>query len=127
MEEPQELGSAVARVLEHSSHPGVRKALTGMLEAHNINVQRRGEVLKHEDLRKRLEKELGYQRADQWNGYIPPATVNEFSTEELCRSGTASVRYNQLGHYGQGEFLNNSPQRAALVQISTEAWARRSA
>lgn len=101
-------------------------------EARRINQARRTEVLKHDDLRKRLESEpLDFHDAEQWNGFIPPATVNAFSTDELCRvatmghAGALSVRYNQVGHYGMGEQVNDSPRRAALLEISTEAWARR--
>jgi hypothetical protein len=60
--------------------------------------QRRADVLAHPDLAARLVAELGYQRPDQWNGFIPPATFNGAP--------------------------NDSPRRAALMLISAEAWKR---
>jgi hypothetical protein len=60
--------------------------------------ERRAAVLKHPDLCQQLLDELGYQRPEQWNGFIPPATFNGAP--------------------------NDSPRRAALMLISAEAWKR---
>lgn len=60
---------------------------------------RRAAVLAHPDLAARLTREpIGYARADQWNGYIPPETYN--------------------GSH------NRSPRRTALLELVTEARAR---
>jgi hypothetical protein len=63
------------------------------------SAERRARVLQHPDLAELLTRpEVGYARPDQWTGYIPP--------EMWC------------------EKRNDSPRRAALVAIATEAKAR---
>ncbi len=70
-----------------------------MAMAHSRNLARRSAVLAHPDLAARLcQPPLNYKRPEQWNGYMPPETCD-------------------------GEY-NESPQRAALIQIGTEAWKR---
>lgn len=126
-EQPQAFASAAASLMNRPDRPRAQAVLKGMLEQHRRNQQRRSAVLEHDDLRKRLEREAGYDRADNWNGYIPPEFVNEFSGDELARSTgpNGSVRMNQLGRYGQGQALNDSPVRAVLLEISQAAWDRR--
>lgn len=59
-------------------------------------------VLAHPDLAQRLtEPPLGYARPQQWNGFVPPETFN----------GTR----------------NDSPRRAALVELVEQARAREAA
>lgn len=59
----------------------------------------RAMVLSHPDLAARLcAPPLDYKRPDQWNGFIPPEYFN--------------------GHF------NDSPRRAALVEICAEAESR---
>jgi hypothetical protein len=61
--------------------------------------ERRERVLKHPDLAELLTRpEVGYARPDQWTGYVPPEMWNDSR--------------------------NDSPRRAALVAIATEAMNR---
>lgn len=61
---------------------------------------RRIRVLAHDDLAARLTRPpLSYTKPGQWNGYVPPAL-------DACGR------------------RNNSPRRAALVEIAAEAWHR---
>jgi hypothetical protein len=127
MEQPKSLASSIAAALERLPEDSrVRPILTDQLEQDGRCARRRAAVLKHADLRRRLEVELEYRRADQWNGWIPPAFINPGGGEELCRSidGIGHVRLNQRGKYASGEELNNSPRRAALLEISRLAWDR---
>jgi len=59
----------------------------------------RAAVLHHEDLTQRLVRLFGYDRPQQWYGYVPPRTD------------------------GYGEY-NSSPYRAALVEIVIDALTR---
>ena len=112
--------------------PGSRLHTLGvdLLRAHGINRERRAAVLKHEDLAKRLVAELGFANPGQWNGYIPPAVTDPGGQDRLCqgaspgRHGDFLARLNQVGRYGLGEMPNDSPRRAALLDISREAWSR---
>lgn len=66
--------------------------------------ERRKRVLKYPDLAQRLtERPLSYQRPEQWNGFVPP------------RTGPPG---------GLGQQPNDSPVRAALVEICAEAKRR---
>ena len=132
MPEPASLVSVLAEQLKHHQ-PGTRghDIRQQLLLAVRADAHRRAAVLKHEDLRGRLcQPPIGYDKAGQWNGYVPPAYVNQDSTEELCSSarmgmsGRMDRRYGQLGHYGTGQLPNDSPRRAALAQLSQEAWDR---
>jgi hypothetical protein len=61
--------------------------------------ERQARVLKHPDLAALLTSpEVGYARPEQWSGYVPP---------EMWQ-----------------ESRNDSPRRAALVAIATEAMER---
>jgi hypothetical protein len=40
------------------------------------------------------------------------------------QAGRSHVKFNELGHRSIGSVPNNSPQRAELVAVSTEAWNR---
>jgi hypothetical protein len=71
---------------------------TALAEAAAECAERRKRVLSHPDLRDRLAAELGYADASQWNGYVPPATWNQAR--------------------------NDSPRRASLVAICSEALSR---
>lgn len=69
------------------------------------SAERRARVLRHDDLAALLKaKPLEYKRPDQWNGYVPPALMPEDSDGLAKR--------------------NDSPRRAALVELSAEAWRR---
>lgn len=120
MEDPDSLAEVLA-----FTGPRGQKLRSALAEAHATNERRRAEVLKHDDLRRELQL-LGYHNPEQWNGYIPPATINEFSPEELC-SSSVSGRLNQRDQRGTGETINDSPRRAILVAISAAAWERRQA
>ena len=131
MDEPATLTSAFAEFVA-THNPGSRLHRIGIqvLRAHTTNQQRREAVLRHEDLAKRLtQPPLNYARPDQWNGYIPPALVNLGESELLRtvgigRHGEQVVKFNQLGHRTRGEQENDAPERAALLEISREAWER---
>jgi hypothetical protein len=71
-----------------------------------VCADRRARVLRHPELAARLtQPPVGYQSAEQWNGYVPPARV-------------------PAGDDGIDGLLNNSPRRAALIDISAEALRR---
>jgi hypothetical protein len=88
--------------------------------------ERRERVLRYPDLAKRLtERPVGYARPDQWNGFVPPATVNAGSYEEVLHA--VSGRPNGKGRRACGQAGNDSPRRAALVAVAAEAWRREQA
>ena len=129
--EPVQLAQAVARVLQRL--PGdspARPVLDAMLAGHRTNQHRRASVLAHEDLRKRLtQAPLSFRRAEDWNGYVPPYMLAEDDGELLrlvtaTRGGEMVVRLNQRGNRSAGTLVNDSPRRAALIDISAEAWKR---
>src|SRR6266852_1885324 len=128
---PETLTTALTQLIGRHE-PGSRMHALGtdLLRAHGINLDRRGAVLRHEDLAKRLIAELGYQRPDQWNGYIPPAVTDPGGQERLCSGavigahGDIRAHYSQVGRYAMGEMPNDSPRRALLLEISREAWTR---
>jgi hypothetical protein len=63
----------------------------------------RGLVLAHRDLADALtDPRIGYAKADQWNGFVPPATTT----------------------LAPGASINTSPRRAALRAICVEAIRR---
>ncbi len=130
-EEPSSLTALIAAhlaALLPDSH--LRGTLEAARDGHRRNAHRRAAVLKHEDLRKRLEgPPLSFRRANQWNGYVPPAIVNPGESEvlrQVLRVQDGSVRFwlNPAHKRAQSEVPNTSPQRAALVDISAEAWRR---
>ena len=134
MAEPSALKATLTEYVTRHE-PGTRLHSLGaeLLKSHSRTRERRAAVLAHEDLRKRLVDELGFARADQWNGYIPAAVVDPGGDERLCASPAASaygdfrVRLNQLGRYAQGERPNDSRRRRVLLEISQEAWDRQHA
>ncbi len=84
-------------------------------EAKRTCQARRTMVLKHDDLRMALcAPTVGYERAEQWNGFIPPATIpsaGEGATGPTTDPGTGFQR-------------NTSPRRQALLAIVAEAEKR---
>lgn len=66
-----------------------------LAQAHALSEARRARVLRHEWARKRLCAICGYERAEQWTGYVPP-TKNADGV------------------------LNTSPVRRALVELLYE-------
>jgi len=123
MTEPQDLASGFANLISRYP-PGHRLHQIGQAAAiaKGQCLRRRAAVLRHDDLRRQLETELGYHDARQWNGWIPPAVIDPWSPEDLCRS--AQGKLNQRAKYARCEDLNNSPRREALLRISAEAWER---
>jgi hypothetical protein len=131
MDEPTTLTSALTEfVARHPRGSRLHTVGTQILRAHTTNQQRRASVLAHPDLAARLtQPPLNYARPDQWNGYIPPATVDLGESEALRTVGIGGrgeqvVRFNQLGRRTRGEQENDAPERAALLDISREAWER---
>jgi hypothetical protein len=88
--------------------------------------ERRARVLKHPDLAKRLtEAPLKYGRPEAWNGYVPPAE-GPWGGQSPRSSPPCNCSQRWHGH----DVLvvrNDSPQRAALVEICAEALARETA
>ncbi|GLZ10266.1 hypothetical protein Acsp04_05010 [Actinomadura sp. NBRC 104425] len=79
------------------------------VKAHEHAAQRRRRVLAYADLADRLTAPpLCYARPEQWNGYVPPSTWG------AVQSGDKSFR----------ELPNDSPRRAALVELCAEALRR---
>jgi len=128
--EPTSLATLVAEQIKRLE-PGTRpyEMRQMILRAHQANRERRAAVLKHDDLARRLITELGFKRAEQWNGYIPPAEWPIDDGELLrehraLRGGEMVVHFNQLGHRSCGTQPNDSPRRMLLMEISAEAWRR---
>ena len=80
--------------------------------------RRRKLVLSHPDLAELLtHPTIGYTRPDQWNGWIPPATVPDDSPNPTPGPTTD----------GPGYVTNDSPRRAALIELVEEAERREAA
>jgi len=112
---------------EHRLH----QIAIGVLDASDDCAERRARVLKHPDLAKRLtEQPVGYSDPAHWNGWVPPRVTDpggpgdSLLMARLDRGGGFSYRFNQLGYRTVGEQANDSPRRAALVEIATEALRR---
>lgn len=91
-------------------------------EAHAANQARRERVLRYPDLAEQLcEQPLGYKFPEQWNGFVAPADCQDESPESL-RSPSG---FPNPGHALTGARRHNdSPRRAALVDICAEAMRR---
>jgi hypothetical protein len=124
MEDPQPLFGGFADLVnqfppEHRLH----QIAAGVLGLSNECAERRARVLKHPDLAKRLtELPIGYAKASQWNGWVPPQVIDLEATREVLRDGKGFR--NPHGRLALGERQNDSPRRAALVDIAAEAWRR---
>ena len=103
-----------------------RSAYAQILAAHARNQERRAAVLRHPDLAARLTRPpLEYARPGHWTGYIPPRIAIDDDgglLRRVDREGHAV--FNQFGRRSCGMVYNNSDQRQALVEISTEAYER---
>lgn len=90
-----------------SGTPEQRKRFADAVQAgRRTAAHQRDQVLAHPDLAAQLVRRLGYQRPDQWNGYVPP---------RWFESG---------GITGERWIPNDSPARAVLVELVAEAAAR---
>jgi hypothetical protein len=79
---------------------------------------RRQRVLAHEDLVAQLQAPpLHIKTPEKWSGWVPPRTMPE-QTCNFCRAGD---RCHDVDHLAR---TNDSPRRAALVAIATEALSR---
>jgi len=104
---------------------GARRAFEAVEQARAANQARRERVLRHPDLARRLtEPPLGYSRPEQWNGYVPPAEIQDEVPEGLHSSALDGGFPNQHGKRSGGTRPNMSPRRAALVDICAEALRR---
>lgn len=82
-----------------------RAAARGIEIDTTTNAERKATVMQHPDLAARLcDRPMGYERPDQWTGYIAPATT-EIGEGYLAKR-------------------NDSPYRAQVVAIYEEALAR---
>jgi len=140
VEEPQPLSAVLAALAQRDGPIGdiARAVVASGAEV----TDRRARVLKHSDLARRLQTEAGFKRPRQWTGYIPPrlspidcdcwpaCTSHGNHGGELLRSawiarnGELVFRYNQVGTYSAGTRVNDSPMRAALIDIAAEAYRR---
>jgi hypothetical protein len=85
---------------------------------HIETAQRRERVLRHRDLAEQLTRPpLGYKRADQWGGFVPPALLAE-DAECIVACGRNRCQHEH------GAWRIDSPRRAALVELNAEAWRR---
>lgn len=75
---------------------------------------RRARVLAHDDLTKRLAQLMSDPK--QWSGWIPPRTLPEDTCTHCARGRRC--------HGAHRARVNDSPRRAALVEIATEALRR---
>lgn len=79
--------------------------------AHLENQQRRERVLRHPDLAARLcRPPLGFSRPENWNGFVAPRFLPD--DRPFGAPGPERLR------------LNDSPRRAAIVEICAEALRR---
>jgi hypothetical protein len=86
-----------------TSAPERHRQVAGAVHHARVTAEsNRAAVTAHPDLAEQLVTRLGYQRPDQWHGYVPPRTI----------SGA------------KGELPNTSPRRAALVDLVAEAKRR---
>jgi hypothetical protein len=92
-----------------------------ILTEHSRNLERRARILKHPDLAQRLVSELGYLRADQWNGYVPPRSGQDQDGEWLHDTRGFA---NPGGLRSGRQQANDSWRRTVLVSICAEALAR---
>lgn len=107
-------------VAEGVSVLGASKVRKALAEAHAGNQSRRARVLKYADLARRLcEPPLSYKFPEQWNGFVPPAELQD-EIPEVLHSSAPNVAHKMTGTRKR----NNAPQRAALVDICAEAMCR---
>lgn len=108
----------VANKLVSGTSPRSRMMAAAMQAAHEEAAARRERVLAHPDLRLKLtEAPIGYERPDQWNGYVPPKTDAEQSCPD-CRNGIKHCRNTHMAS------ANTSARRRALIEIAAEALRR---
>ncbi|MFI5931282.1 hypothetical protein [Actinoplanes sp. NPDC051494] len=75
--------------------PDQRRAVAQAVQMRREQAQRRiARLWAHPDLAEHLCHALGYERLDQWNGYVPSTRT--------------------YGEYGE---INKSPQRRALIEV----------
>jgi hypothetical protein len=126
--EPSQLSTLIAeRISRLPEGDRRRPLLQGILNAHASSQDRRAAVLAHGDLAARLARPpLCYRRPGDWNGYIPPVVALDDDGGILRRvEQNGRAVFNQLGRRSSGIVYNDTPERAALIEISTEAWHRR--
>lgn len=82
---------------------------------------RRARVLRYPDLARRLtEPPLGYRRAEDWTGWIPPAHLEDQACP-ACHTDPGKRGCKRGNHHTRA---NDSPRRAALADIDREAQRR---
>lgn len=79
----------------------------------------RRRVLAHPDIAQRLVTELGYQRPEQWFGYVPPRIG-------WYEGGTVWANGSNTEKVGVGN-LNDSPRRRILLDILAAVMEREQA
>lgn len=112
-------------VSEFAAVRGMAKLREAADQAQAANQARRERVLRHPDLAKKLtEPPLSYARPEQWNGFVPPAELQDEAPEGLHSSALDGGYPNQHGKRTGGTRPNRSPRRQALVRICAEALKR---
>lgn len=119
--DPLHLGSMLAKIASDPNAPAWAKAIGKSSE---VCAERRARLLRYPDLTKRLVTELGYTKPEQWNGYIPPRP-DAYAEREILHDTSGYVNPDRVRTPGQQ--VNDSPRRAALVDIAAEAMRRESA
>ena len=118
MKEPQPLGAGFAELLRRYPEGRIHDIAKAVVRNTDVCARRRAGVLKYPDLAARLPCDP----PRTWNGWIPPQLILPGSDEEILRS--AEGRISQRAKRATGEQVNDSPQRALLVEIVNEAWQR---
>lgn len=104
VEDEQAAGRVVVPIVRRGHHDWRQVRRAAEAKASAAAQKRRARVLAHSDLAARLTQDpIGYARPEQWNGYVPPRTWG----------GTV-----------HREYPNDSPRRAALVELAAEALRR---
>lgn len=95
-------------VSQTTDNPRGWQELWGPMRAEALarSKDRRARVLAHPDLAGTLTKPpLDYARADQWTGYVPPATWSGSMNDSPRRTALVMVCAEALKREGQGEPL----------------------
>lgn len=85
-------------------------------DARSATAQRRERVLAHPDLVQRLQDVLGLSDARHWTGYVPPRMDPQEDCGRCVHGTCRGVTHTAP--------VNDSPVRAELVAIATEAKRR---
>lgn len=118
------LAGAIDETAAAKLAPRARRILADVCAAREENAARRERVLRYPDLAARLtEPPLTFRQPEDWNGYVPPRTLAE-DTCEWCPSPERVNRGEDCRNPQHLAKVNDSPRRAALIEICAEAFRR---